>query len=313
MMASLDRAPYEAVVTDSPPAPLVIAGATGYGVWPSNSLEGALKCVAEPIDGIEIDVQMTADGHVVAHHDYHLSRHATRLDGAWLQARGPALKTLSLTELERYDVGSLRPGSDYAARYPHRMPADGVRIPTLPRLLQALRDAGGPRRLIYIEIKTDPQDPDASPDPGVVTEAVIAAVEAADWVAHSKIIAFDWRVLRLSRERNPAIATAHLTIPASLASGVKPLPNGDSPWTDGCDPRRHGGSDPAAIKAHGGMEWSPYFTDVTPERMDEARDLGLRVGPWGLSAAEDIDRMLALGVWSATVSGPAWGRDRFAI
>jgi|SRR5579859_1811759 len=300
-------------MTDSPTAPLVIAGATGYGLWPSNSLEGAQKCLGEPIDGIEIDVQLTADGHVVAHHDYHLSRHATRLDGAWLAARGPALKALTLAELERYDVGTLRPGSEYAARYPHRTPADGVRIPTLPRLLDVLRAAEGPRRRIYIEIKTDPQDPDASPDPGAVTEAVIAAVEAADWVAHCKIIAFDWRVLRLSRMRNPAIATAHLTIPASLAGGVTPLANGDSPWTDGCDPRRHGGSDLAAIRAHGGMEWSPYFTDVTAERMDEARALGLRVGPWGLSKGEDIDRMLDLGVWSATVSGPAWGRGRSAI
>jgi glycerophosphoryl diester phosphodiesterase len=299
-------------MTDSPTAPLGIAGATGYGVWPSNSLEGALECLAQPVDGIEIDVQMTADGHVVAHHDYHLSRHATRLDGAWLEERGPALKTLTLAELERYDVGSLRPGSTYAARYPHLAPADGVRIRTLPRLLEALRATDGPRRLIYIEIKTDPQDSDASPDPRVVTQAVIAAVEAADWVAHSKIIAFDWRVLRLSRERNRAIATAHLTIPASMAGAVRPLPNGDSPWTDGCDPRHHGGSDLAAIKAHGGMEWSPYFTDVTPERMDEARDLGLRVGPWGLSMAEDIDRMSNLGVYSATVSGPAWGRGRQA-
>ena len=300
-------------MTDTASGPLVIAGATGYGLWPSNSLEGALQCLGQPIDGIEIDVQMTADGHVVAHHDYHLSRHATRLDGAWLDRRGPALKTLTLAELERYDVGTLRPGSDYAARYPHRAPADSVRVPTLPRLLEALRAAEGPRRLIYIEIKTDPQDPGASPDPASVTTAVIAAVEAADWVEHSKIIAFDWRVLRLSRERNPAIPTAHLTIPASLASGVKPLPNGDSPWADGCDPRHHGGSDLAAIKAHGGMEWSPYFTDVTVERIDEAQDLGLRVGPWGLSAAGDIDQMLGMGVWSATVSGPAWGRGRSAI
>ena len=75
-------------MTDTRPTPLVIAGATGYGVWPDNSLEGAIKCLAEPIDGIEIDVQMTADGHVVAHHDYHLSRHSTRLDGAWLESRG---------------------------------------------------------------------------------------------------------------------------------------------------------------------------------------------------------------------------------
>ena len=53
--------------------PLLIAGATGYGAWPSNTLEGAHRCLEAPVDGIEIDVQMTADGHVVAHHDYRLS------------------------------------------------------------------------------------------------------------------------------------------------------------------------------------------------------------------------------------------------
>ena len=59
-----------------------------------------------------------------------------------------------------------------------------------------------------------------------------------------------------------------------------------------CD---HGGSELAAIKAHGGMEWSPYFTDVTAESMAAARELGLRVGPWGLSRGEDIRRMAGLG------------------
>ena len=294
------------------PAPLVIAGATGYGLWPANSLEGAFRCLAEPIDGIEIDVRMTADGHLAAHHDYHLSRHATRLNGEWLAARGPALKTLTLAELQAYDVGSLRPGSDYAARYPDRAPMEGVRIPTLPALLSVLAAAQGKPRRIYIEIKTDPQDPDASPDAQLVTDAVIAAVEAAGWMAFTKLIAFDWKVLRLAKARKPAIATAHLTIPAALAGSVKPLPNGDSPWADGCDPRHHGGSDLAAIKAHGGMEWSPYFTEVTAERMAEAAGLGLRVGPWGLSAAADIDRMLDLGVHSVTVSGPAWGGGRTA-
>lgn len=289
---------------------LIIAGATGYGVWPTNSLEGTLNCLAQPIDGIEIDVQMTADGHVVAHHDYHLSRHATRLDGDWLTARGPLLKSLTLAELQGYDVGTPRPGSDYASRYPYRAPADDVRVPTLPTLLNSLRAATGPRRWLYIEIKTDPQDPEISPGAEAITEASIAAVEVAGWETRTKIIAFDWKVPRLSRQRNPAIATAHLTIPAALAGSVKPLAGGDSPWADGADPRHHGGSDLAAIRVHGGMEWSPHFTEVTPERIAEAKDLGLRVGPWGLSAAEDIDRMLDLGVFSVTVSGPAWGRGR---
>jgi glycerophosphoryl diester phosphodiesterase len=183
---------------------------------------------------------------------------------------------------------------------------DGVRIPTLTALFEVLKAADGPRRLLYVEVKTDPTDPDAAPDPAVVTQAVLDEAEATGYLDHVKIIAFDWQVLRRAEARHAGVATAHLTIPAPLAVNVKRSPDGDSPWFDGCDPRRYGGSDLAAIKAHGGMEWSPYFTDVTPEAMAEAADLGLRVGPWGLSSAEDIARMMALGVFSVTISGAHW-------
>jgi glycerophosphoryl diester phosphodiesterase len=289
--------------------PLIVAGATGYGRWPANSLEGARRCLAEAVDGIEIDVQMTADGHVVAHHDYWLSPSATRLNGEWIDGRGPALKTMTLADLGRYDVGGLRPGSDYARRYGARQAMDGVRMPTLRELFELLNAAEGPRRLLYIEVKTDPTNPDAAPDPAVVTQAVLDDAGAAGYLDHVKIIAFDWQVLRLAKARHAGLATAHLTIPAPRAVNAKPPPDRDSPWADGCDPRRHGGSDLAAIKAHGGMEWSPYFTDVTPETIAEAADLGLRVGPWGLSAAKDIVRMMALGVFSVTISGAWWPRE----
>ncbi len=286
---------------------LIVAGATGYGVWPANTLEGARACLDAPVDGIEIDVLLTADGHVVAHHDYWLAKDETRLDGEWLAERGPALKTLTLAELRRYDIGRSRPGSDEDARHPDRTHFDGARVPTLVELLETLKAASGPRRLIYIEIKTDPQDPRAAPDPVAITTAVMDAVEAAGYGAHTKIIAFDWQVLRFVKDRDPAMATAHLTIPAQLASGIKFLPDGSSPWADGADARDHGGSELAAIKAHGGMEWSPYYTDVRPDRVAEAAALGLKVGPWGLSKAKHIDLMFELGVFSATVSGPDWG------
>ena len=287
--------------------PLIIAGATGYGAWPANSLEGAERCLAAPVDGIEIDVQMSADGHVVAHHDYRLKRSQTRLDGAWLGATGPALKSLTLAELRRYDIGRSRPGSYEDVHYPRREGFDGACIPTLPELLAVLKAAEGPRRWIYVEIKTDPQDPDDAPDPAVVTNAVLGDLEAADYVAHAKIIAFDWAVLRLARERRGDLATAHLTVPPALAGAIKRTPDGDSPWADGCDPRRYGDSDLRAIKAHGGEEWSPHLVDITPERVAEAAALGLRVGPWGVSSAEDIRRMVEPGVFSVTVSGPDWG------
>ncbi len=288
---------------------LIIAGATGYGVWPANTLEGARRCLAAPVDGFEIDVQITADGHVVAHHDYRLSPDATRLDGKWLEAPGPPLKEMTLTDLRRYDVGSLRPGSKSAARHPYREMSDGEPVPTIRELLSALRDARGPKRLIYIEIKTDPTQPGIAPDPAAVVDAVADDVEAAGWVEHTKIIAFDWQVPRLARRRNPGLATAHLTIPAALAINVRPLPDGASPWTDGLDVASRG-SELAAIGAHGGEEWSPYFTEVTPERVAEAATLGLRVGPWGLSTEDDIRRAEDLGVFSATASGPSWGPER---
>ena len=130
--------------------PLLIAGATGYGAWPANSLEGALECLKAPIDGIEIDVQITADGHVVAHHDYRLAADQTRLGGAWLEAAGPPIKAMTLAELRRYDVGRGRPGSEEAKRYPAKVELDGVRVPTLPELLEALNSAPGPPQMIYV-------------------------------------------------------------------------------------------------------------------------------------------------------------------
>jgi glycerophosphoryl diester phosphodiesterase len=285
--------------------PLIIAGATGYGVWPANTLEGAERCLATPVDGIEIDVQITSDGHVVAHHDYRINADQSRLDGAWLEAAGPALKSLTLEQVRRYDVGRARPGSRTARRYPGQTPMDGVRIPTLRELLDLLKAAPGPRRLIYVEVKTDPQDPTDAPAPEAVTAAVFEDLEAADYLDHAKIIAFDWRVLRLSRARQPGVRTAHLTIPHAMAAQVKRGPDGRSPWTDGCDPLDHGDSELAAIKAHGGMEWSPHLGDMTPDRVAEAEELGLLVGPWGVASAEDIRS--AMGAFSLTVSGPEWG------
>ena len=283
--------------------PLLIAGATGYGAWPENTLEGALGCLQAPIDGVEIDVQITADGHVVAHHDYRLAPDQTRLDGRWLEAPGPPIKAMTLDELRRYDVGRARPGSEPAARHPSKTELDGVRVPTLPELLAAL-NADGTRRMIYVEIKTDPREGrDDGPAPALIVDAVLRDLAAADYLAAAKIIAFDWQVLRLTRDRAPTVRTAHLTITTPPTRD----PARRSPWNDGCDPRDHGGSDLAAIKAHGGMEWSPYYTDVTPQRMAEARALGLLVGPWGLSAGDDIRRMAELGAYSSTVSGADWG------
>lgn len=287
-------------------APQIIAGACGYGAWPENSLEGARACLAAPVDGIEIDVHLTSDGHVVAYHDYRVAADGARLDGAFLDAPGPRLRDTPLAELRRYDVGRRRPGSPSAQSHPRVQEMDGVVMPTLPELLAALAQATGPRRWLFVEIKTEPYANRASADPVALTRAVLRDIDQAGWADRTKIIAFDWSVLRQVREGRPNLLTAHLTIPTSLQPRIRRLPDGASPWADGCDPARFDGSELRAIQAHGGREWSPHISEVTPERVAEARDLGLAVGVWGVATPSQIARMTALGADALTVSGPDW-------
>jgi glycerophosphoryl diester phosphodiesterase len=288
------------------PKPMIIAGATGYGVWPANSLEGTRLCLAAPVAGIEIDAHLTADGHVVAHHDYRIAADTSRRDGDWLDAPGPLLRDSTLAQLREYDIGRDRPGSAHARRHPDKVGMDGVVMPTLPELLTELAAAPGPKRRIFVEIKTDPADYRESADPKALLDAVLRDLAAADWLDAAKIIAFDWSVLRDLAGRGLDIATAHLTVPDAMKPKVRVLPSGDSPWTDGCDPRHFDGSEARAIQAHGGREWSPHISDVTSGRVAEAHDLGLEVGVWGVSNAGEIAAMTALGVETLTVSGPDW-------
>lgn len=284
--------------------PAIIAGACGYGRWPTNSLEGAARCLTAGVDGIEIDVHLSADGHVVLHHDYCLDPAQTRLDGAWIDSSGAPLRDRTLDGLRRYDLGQTRRGTPAFERHPDRIHMDGVRIATLPELLDLLRAAPCRARL-FVEIKTSPQSPADSSDPTALTGAVIRDIAAADYMEDTRIIAFDWRVLREVRRIEPRLATAHLAIPEATRGQIVRDANGDSPWADGCDPRHFGGNVLHAIKAHGGSCWSPYFKDVHAEQTAEAAMLGLSIAIWGVDAVYEAMQASVWGCESITVSDPA--------
>ena len=68
----------------------------------------------------------------MVHHDRRLNADIARgADGRWIEKPTPTIHSLTFEELQRYDVGRVRPGSDYAKPLPGQRPADGTRIPRL--------------------------------------------------------------------------------------------------------------------------------------------------------------------------------------
>ena len=254
------------------------------GLFPENTLAGFAAALAVGVDSFELDVAVTADGVVVVSHDPALNPDIARLpDGTWPTGRGKLIRTLRLTELAAYDVGRLRPGSAYAAQFPHQAPCDGARVPTLAEVL-----AVDPLVRFNIEMKTFPDHPAWTIDPPAMAEAVIAVAEAAGALGRISVESFDWRGPRHVRRLRPDVKLAWLTSPRSVAEAAL--------WWDGPVPADYGGSVPRAVAAEGGPIWAPHYAGLSDALIAEAHALGLTVLPWTVNRAEDMRRLLRGGI-----------------
>jgi glycerophosphoryl diester phosphodiesterase len=117
---------------------LVFAHRGGADALPEHTLAAYLRALDEGADGVECDVRLTRDGHLVCVHDRRLDRTS---NGTGL------VSAKTLAQLEALDFASWHP-----AAATEEWQDDHVRLLTLERLLGALRDHGGPVRLL-IETK----------------------------------------------------------------------------------------------------------------------------------------------------------------
>src|SRR5512137_2932121 len=76
------------------------------GLEPENTVAAFERALAIGVTTLEMDAAITADGIVVVSHDPALNPAITRDgEGRWLRARGPLIKSMTLAELEAFDVG----------------------------------------------------------------------------------------------------------------------------------------------------------------------------------------------------------------
>jgi glycerophosphoryl diester phosphodiesterase len=286
--------------------PLVIGHRGAAGLLPENTLAAFRHGCELGIDAIELDVLMSADGELVVHHDFRLRPEIARTaDGAWIPSGSPpAVKDLTLAQLKAYDVGRLQPGTAYAARYPQQSAADGERIPTLKEVLDLFKTSCRPTTRLLIEIKTSPEEPDLTPPPEAVSDRVAKMVRAEAIAGRTWVLSFDWRNLVHLQKTAPEIGTVYLTVAGPGSNNLKPGQPGPSPWTAGFDVDEVGGSAPRAVKAAGGRIWAPYFRNLTPEALAEARRLGLQVSVWTPDSPDDLEKMIAMKVDAITTNRP---------
>lgn len=264
----------------------------GRGLWPENTLHAFDQALTLGVSTLELDIALTADDVVVVSHDMALNPDHTRDGaGAWLPAAGPLIRSLTLAQLQAFDVGRLRPGSKYAEQFATQTPKDGERIPTLAAVFALVKERRAHAVRFNIETKLDPTRPDDSAPPEAMVRALLAEIDRAGMAQRVTVQSFDWRSLALVGQLAPRMPRAYLTTARTLK---------DSRWTAGLNAADFG-STPLLVKAAAGatpgpVVWSPAGNTVTAAAVKQAQALGFQVIPWTINTRTDMANLIGLEV-----------------
>lgn len=191
--------------------PLVFAHRGASADLPEHTLGAYRSALAAGVDGVECDVRLTRDGHLVCFHDRRLDRTST--------GNGP-LADFTLRQLRELDFGSWHPSGVSAA------------VLTLDELLEECRGAGRPLRVL-VETK-HPNRYGAAVERrlravlrrhGLLGGAGSVASNVASNVTVT-VMSFSPLAVRRSRELMPTIPTVQLIDFLPPGVRVKRLPFG---------------------------------------------------------------------------------------
>ena len=266
------------------------------GLAPENTLPGFALALGIGVTTLETDIAVSRDDVLLISHDPALNPDITRgPDGQFLAARGPVIRHTDYAELQRYDVGRLKPGTRYAEQYPAQQPSDGARLPKLEELFALVKKSGNQDVRLALEIKVRPDAPDETMAPEPFARKLVEAVRAAGLASRTTILSFDWRALQAVQKLAPEIGTVYLSIQRPQSDNIGAGKPGPWPWTAGFGHAEHG-SVPKMIKAAGGRTWSAFHLDLDAAKVKEAQTLGLTVLAWTVNDPAQIARMMDLGV-----------------
>lgn len=288
----------------SGPKPMIYGHRGARGELPENTMPSIRHLVENGIHAVEIDVQNTSDSVPVLHHDPEISINLAKdQNGDWLDQTGPKIIESTYAELQSYDLGGLKPGTEYQKKFPNQIILSDVSVPTLDtfcKWLSAQSDF-----VANIEIKSYATRTDLGDSPQGLATTVISKLEKYNVSEQAIISSFDWRVLKECRRLDDQITLGFLSYFDRPNPPMQPNIYSSSPWMAGADWVNADTSLPRIINRLGGQIWAPYFQDVTQDHVTSAQQLGLIVNVWTVNEETDIFRMIDYGVDGIITDFPA--------
>lgn len=159
--------------------PLVLAHRGANKVAPQNTIPAFKKAIEFNADGLETDVHLSLDGHIVICHNYTIDETSNGVG---------RVDEMTLFELKEYDFGSYF-SDDFK----------GISLPTLSELLDLTKSM----KLINIEIKPPKKDCD-------LVKKVVETIHEYGIVENSIVSCFDPECIRLVKEIDNNIKTGLL-------------------------------------------------------------------------------------------------------
>jgi glycerophosphoryl diester phosphodiesterase len=238
------------------PKPRVFGHRGAAGLAPENTLPSFALANALGAAYLELDVHATLDGTVVVLHDPTLER---TTNGC-----GPVAER-GLAELQQLDAG-YRFTTD-GAHFPYR--GQGVRIPTLEAVLRSF-----PQACFNIEIKQG--------DPPIV-DRVIDLLEATGTLARTLLAAEQDSIMQMIRR----------LAGGRVATGMSAVDVAE--FIDRCNRQSWEGYQPPGLAMQVPTSFGAIEI-VNASTVRAAHRLGLEVHVWTINDAEEINRLLDLGV-----------------
>jgi glycerophosphoryl diester phosphodiesterase len=244
--------------------PSVVAHRGASDVNPEHTLAAYSRAIESGADGLECDVRLTADGHLVCVHDRRIDRTSN--------GRG-VLSTMSLEELSTFDWGSWKNPWAELDDEAERPDPDLLKVLTLESLLAMVHDAGRP-----LELAIETKHPTRYA--GLVERRLIEMLNRFGW-AHprigsespARVMSFSWLSLRRMRTMAPGLRTVLLMDRVPLRFRDGSLPTGVS----------YAGPSLEIVTAH-------------PEYVDRAQKHGHAVHVWTVNSADDVRHCRDIGV-----------------